>query len=477
MSLGNKMFTGALWSMGEKLSVQFASFSIGIILARLLTPKEYGTIGLLIVFITFGQVFIDAGFGKALIQKQNRTENDISTVFYFNLIIALLCYLIIWLAAPFIADFYNIPNLHNLLRVLSISLFFNALFTVPNTLLNIEMNFKEITKVNLVSTLISGAIAIYLAYQNYGEWALVYHTVIKSILMATLIWFSIKWKPLFIFSKKSFKGLYGFGSKLLVNSLLNNLVNNITSLFIAKLINAKQLGFYSRGTQFADIAFSIFNSIIDNVLLPGLSPLQEQKLLLISETKKIIKITAIVVIPLFLSLSLFTKPIIIILLTEKWAEAIPIMQIICISRMITIISGINVNILYVLGRTDLALKQQYFKIAVRVILLIVAIPYGIIYIALAELLTTIIHYFINTYYPGKIMQHGALKQLKDMFLIIASALTMVIVGYFAMLNFENEILKIIIATPLMLIVYIILIKLFKVKEFELLISKLISLKS
>jgi len=470
------MFKGAIWSTVERLSVQLVSFALTIVLARLLTPKEYGTVGLLIVFISFSQVFIDSGFSKALIQKQNRTNEDISTVFYFNLIVALICYLVLWISAPFISDFYNIPKLDNLLKVLSISLFFNALFAIPNTLLSIDMNFKSITKVNFISTVISGLAAIYLAYQNFGEWALVYQTLIKSVLMALLFWFSTKWKPLFLFSKDSFKNLFGFGSKLLVNSIMNNLVNNFASLFIAKIISAQQLGYYTRGTQNADTAFSTINSIIDNVLLPGLAPLQNQLELLIEGTKKIIKTAALLVIPLFFGLTIISKPLIILLLTDKWALAIPIMQLICLSRLITIQSGININLLYVLGRSDLALKQQYFKIAVRIILLICALRYGIVMIAMAELVSTVIHFFINTYYPGKMMKYGAKDQIKDIFPILISALVMSVPGllivYFTSFS---EIIKIILTISTCFITYYIMLRILKIEEYKMLIKRVTSL--
>ena len=463
------MFNGAIWSTFERLSVQLVSFVLTIILARLLTPEEYGTVGLLIVFISFSQVFIDSGFSKALIQKQNRTKEDISTVFYFNIIIAVLCYMALWISSTFIADFYDIPKLASLLKVLSLSLFFNALFAIPSTLLSIKMDFKAITKVNFSSTIISGLVAIYLAYIGFGEWALVYQTLIKSFLMAIFIWFAIEWKPILVFSKKSFSSLFDFGSKLLINSLMNNLVNNFASLFIAKIISAQQLGFYTRGTQNADTAFSTINSIIDNVLLPGLAPLQNQLELLVDGTKKIIKTAALLVIPIFFGLTIISKPLILLLLTDKWALAIPIMQIICVSRLITIISGININLLYVLGRSDLALKQQIVKISIRVILLIIALPYGIVVIAMAELVTTIIHFFINTYFPGKMMKYGAFQQIKDISPILMSGFVMSAVGI-SIVYFTDfsDLIKIVFTIILSTVTYFLMIKAFKISEFKML---------
>ena len=464
MGIGDKMLSGMVWSAIERLSIQIVQFIIGIVLARILTPQEYGIIGILVVFIAFSQVFIDSGFTKALIQKQNRTDNDTSTVFWFNIVISLFFYLLLYFGAPYVANFYEIEVLTPLLRILAISLITNALHAVPTTLFTIDLDFKSLTKINFIATLLSGSIAVYLAYSGYGVWALVIQTLTRSFLMTALMWYMVSWKPKLIFSRTSFKDLFSFGSKLLISSLLGQLVNNFYSLFIAKYISTKDLGYYTRGTQFADVTFSIINSILDRVLLPLLAPMQKQMEVLTKNTQSIIKASALLVVPIFLFLSLMARPLIIVLLTEKWLPAVPIMQLLCVARMVTIISGININILYVLGRTDLALKQQYFKIAIRVFFLIAALKFGIVYIALAELVSTIIHFFINTYYPGRIMSYGALSQIKDMRYIFLSGGLMVLFTYFAIYYIDNEVIKIIVAAIVALFIYIGSLVIFKVPE-------------
>jgi teichuronic acid exporter len=465
------MFHGMAWSAVERLSVQAVQFGLGIVLARILTPKEYGVLGILLVFITIANVFVDSGFTKALIQKQDRTADDISTVFFFNIAISLVCYVVLWFSAPLIANFYELDQLTSLLRVLSASLIINALFAVPVTLITIELDFKTLTKVNFTTALISGAIAVYMAFNGYGVWALVAQILIRSALTVVLVWWVLKWMPKGSFSKKSLQQLFSYGSKLLASSLLNVTVNNFYALFIAKLISTKDLGYYTRGTQFSDVVFGVLSSVLDSVLLPGLSKVQEQREVLIQQTRNIIKATALLIIPLFLFLSVIAEPLIRFLLTEKWMAAVPIMQIFCIARMITIISGINVNLLYVIGRTDLALKQQYSKIAVRVILLIAALKFGIIYIALAELLSTIIHFFINTYYPGKIMNYGARAQVKDLQAITLAALLMATVVFCSIYFIHNDVLKLCIAPLLALPIYFGFLRLFKVKELNSIILK------
>ncbi|KPM30354.1 Polysaccharide biosynthesis protein [Croceitalea dokdonensis DOKDO 023] len=444
VTFGKTVLSGFIWSGIERLSVQLVAFVLGIILARLLTPNEYGTIGLLIVFISFSQIFIDSGFSKALIQKQNPTALDISSVFVFNLLISSVCYLVLFFTAPLVADFYNIPNLTLLFRVLAVSLFFYALMAIPQTLFSLQMDFKTIAKLNILATALSGILAIYLAYQNYGEWALVWQTLCKTGLLAILFLIASNWTPQLKFSKQAFKSLFGFGSRLLVSSLLGSLVSNLAAVFIGKVINPAALGIYTRGTQFADMAYGTINTVYDSVLLPSLAKYKENLTFLVTQTSKIIKASSVLVFPFFCALAVGAKPLILILLTEKWAAAAPIMSIICVSRSITIMSGISINLLYTVGRSDLVLKQQYGKLAIRLILLVTALPFGIFYIAIADLVATIIHFFINTHYPGKIMKYGAFKQLKDMRATLVLTIATSLLVYLLMLFTNNSFLKLLI---------------------------------
>ena len=476
MSLGNKMFKGVLWSALDKLSTQVIQFILGIVLARLLTPKEYGTVGLLLVFIAISRVFIDSGFTKALIQDQNRTKSDISTVFLFNIAISIISYFILWISAPFIADFYDLDILSILLRVLSISLILNALYTVPLTLISITLDFKTISKINFVSTLVSGLIAVYMAYHGYGVWSLVFQTLINSMITVIMVWIFNSWRPSLIFSKSSFKKLFSYGSNLLVSSIMERVVSDLSSLLIGKYLSTKNLGFYTRGTQFANFFSSSIGAILDRVLLPGLSTVQHDMTALVGYVKKILRINSLVTIPIFFGLFILSEPIIKVLLTEKWIMAVPIMQIFCIARLITLLCGINLNLLYVIGRTDLALRQQYFKIAIRVILIVLSIKFGIVYIALAELVSTTIHYFINSYYPGKLMRYGAFQQLKDISPFFLSGIVMSVVVYSVMVYIENNILKLVIGPIIGIPTYLLMIKIMKIKEINFLLLKLKELK-
>jgi O-antigen/teichoic acid export membrane protein len=455
----------------ERLAVQAVQFVLGIILARILTPTEYGVLGILIVFISISNVFIDSGFTKALIQKKDRSDVDVSTVFLFNIAISVVCYLVLWIISPYIADFYEIPSLTLLLKVIAVSLMINALFTVPYTLFTINLDFKSITKINLIAVVISGGIAIGLAYAGYGVWALIWQTLLRSLMTALLMWIFLRWSPKLIFSIDSFRQMFSYGSKLLVSSLLGTFFSQLNALLIGKYLSAKDLGFYTRGIQFSDVVFGILNAALTNVLLPGLAPVQDQREVLIMQTKKIIKAATLVIVPIFMGLAVMAEPIIRLLLTEKWMMAVPIMQIFCVARLITIICGVNINLLYVIGRTDLVLKQQYWCIAIRVILLIGALQFGIVYIAFAELLATSIHFFINSYYPGKIMDFGASKQLKAIWLILLSGTIMILPLHLMNQVIENDVIKLVLAAIISLPIYFLCMRLFQIKEFFEIIEK------
>lgn len=454
------------WNTIEKFGNQALQFIIGIILARILSPNDYGLVGILLVFIAISQIFVDSGFTKALIQKNDKSKDDLSTAFTFNLGIAVFIYIILWFSAPFIAEFYNTEVLINLLRTLSGILIINALFTIPNTILTIDLDFKSIALINSISVFIGGIVSIYLAYTGFGVWAL----VIQYLLRATvgLILFSIKskYKYKLYFSYKSFKKLFSFGSNLLISSVLSVIVDKFSSLFIAKAINTRELGFYTRGIQFPDIAIGTLGSVLDTVLLPTLAKTKSHKLLKF-QLEKIINLLSLITLPITIILIVTSKSIIVFLLTEKWLPVVPIMQLFCISRFFTNLISVNVNLLYVLNKTNLALKQNYLKIVIRVGLIIAALQYGIVYIAAAEAFSAFTHYIINTYYPGKIINFGIKSQLKILIPYIVIGLFLFVILSSISSFIINDILNILTVSITGIITYTILLFLFKKKDLEL----------
>jgi teichuronic acid exporter len=477
MSFSNSIINGLIWSSFEKLSVQIIQFIIGIILARLLTPSEYGIIGVLLVFVAFMQVFIDSGFSKALIQKQDRSELDYSSVFFINVLISIICYILLWFCSSWLADFYNNSKLINYTRLIGLVLFFNALFAVPNTILTIHLDFKALAKINFTGNIISGVIAIFLAYYGFGVWSLIWQQIIRGALLVLFSWLLLRWKPLFIFSKESCKGLFAFGSKLLYASLLGVIVNNFTNLFIAKLSSTKELGYFTRGTQFTDVIYGTASSVLDSVLLQVFSNSQNDLPLLVSYFKTIIRSVTLIMVPLFFLLAFVSKPLVVLLLTEKWLPVVPIMQIFCFARLITIIAGLNITVLYAIGRSDLVLKQQVIKIIIRFVFLVLALRFGIIYIAIAELLSTIVHFFINTYYPGKIMKINAIEQIKEILPIALAGGVMMMAVWSASYFVPNNlwVVQLVTSGLVGIISYVLMIKILKVQEYQFLWSKVTEL--
>lgn len=472
MTLKNQMTKGVVWTTIDRFTTQFVQFVVGIFIARIVSPADFGVLGILMVFIALSQVFIDSGLGKALIQKNNPTQEDCSTVFFFNLFISFILYFILWFAAPLIAVFYEMPDLIKLMRILSLILFINSLIIVPQAILSIRLDFKTMAIANFISAVCSGVIGVWLAVIGFGIWALVWQTIIRAFMHAIVQMGILKWIPTFLFSKKSFKELYKYGLNLFVSSLFISILENLNSMVIGKLYKPKELGFYTRGLQFAGLPFTTISSIVYKVLFPALASVKEDKEQLIKICKSVIRYVSFLTFPLFLWLVITAEPIVKILLTDKWLPCVPIIQILCLARMISMIAGISVELLDAVGRSDLSLKQNFLKAAIRVVLLVSAFKYGIVWIAIAELVATSIHFFINTYYPGKILQYGSLAQIKDFLPILLSALISTLAGFLIMCLFSDLYLKIISALTIAAITYVGFLYIFNQRDFFALVKNI-----
>ncbi len=464
MPLRKKMKSGVFWTTIDRFTTQLVQFVVGIVIARIVSPAHFGVLGILLVFVNLSQVFVESGFGKALIQKNNPTDEDCSTVFYFNLGVSLLLYLILWFAAPFIGRFYNMPELVNLMHVVSFVLVLNAFIIVPQALFSIRLDFKSLTIANFISAILSGIIGIFMALKGFDIWALVAQTLSRVFFLALIQLLQLKWKPLFVFSKSSFKTLYSYSVNLFASSFIGSLISELNSMVIGKIFKPDQLGFYSRGTQFAGLPFSTITSIIYRVLFPALASVKEDKEQLVAISKGVIRYASFISFPLLLWIAMIAEPMVRVLLTEKWMHAVPIIQIICVARMISIVAGISVELLNSVGRSDLSFRQDLLKMVIRIIFLLAAFKFGIIWIAFAELAATSVHFFINTYYPGKILKYGAFSQIKDFFPILTAAFLSSVLGYFAMSFIENDLIKISVSILLSIISYVGFLFLFNQRE-------------
>lgn len=463
-SLKQKATKGVIWSAIDKFGVQFVQFIIGIILARLLTPNEFGLIGMLAIFIAITQSFINSGMSSGLVQKTNRTQEDFSTVFIFNIFISLFFYIILYYSAPYIAEFYEMPQLVPLTRILSVSIIISSFSIVHKSYLTIKLDFKTLAKVNLVSIIISGVISIYSAYQGLGVWALVIQTISVSVISVIMLWYLTNWNPSFLFSKESFKELFGFGSKLLLASLYAQIFNNIYNLAIGKAYSATDLGFYTRSKQFAEFSSGTITGIMQQVTYPILASLQDNRDRMVTVYSRLIRMTAFVIFPSMILLSLLSDSLIKILLGEKWVHAIVLLQWMSLARIFFPINVINMNILNAIGRSDLFLKVDLSKLPLILIVLIFTIPLGVEAVVIGHVITSFIAFFINAYMPGKIFGYGAIKQLKDMRQIMIATLVMLIVVYMTINNIDIQYIKILAGVLIGLFVYGLMCYLFKIEE-------------
>ncbi|MBR4679574.1 MAG: lipopolysaccharide biosynthesis protein [Fibrobacter sp.] len=412
MSLKQKTFKGVIWSAVERFSTQGVQFLFGILLARLLTPNDYGMIAMLTIFMAVSQTFIDSGFGNALIRKPDRNEADKATVFFFNIFMAAACYGIIFLGAPFVAQFYKMPQLSDILRILAINLIIQAFGSIQRLNLTIDLNFKTLAKVSLIGAIVGGTAGLISAYNGLGVWSLVIQQMVTTSTRVVLFWTLVHWRPKTFFNKTSFKNMFGFGSKLLISGLLNTLYENVYDLIIGKVFSAGTLGNYSRASHFANFPSSNINGIFQRVTFPVLSKIQNDHDKLRVGYLKFLNMATLVVFPLMIGLSALAKPFILLVLTDKWVDAILILQIICFAQMWYPVHSINLNMLQVLGRSDLFLKLEIIKKVAGITILCVAIPHGIIAICYSQWVSACFGLIVNTYYSGKLLNAGLLTQLK-----------------------------------------------------------------
>lgn len=411
--LKEKTLSGVKWNAIGRFSTQGVSFVISVLLARILSPSDYGVIGMIGIFLAISQTFIDSGFGSALIRKKDCTDTDFSTAFYFNVVVGIVCYLILFFCAPFIANFFDTPILKDIVRVLSINLFLGSLTIVQGAKLTAAVDFKSQAKIGLAATIVSGCVGLIMAYSGYGVWSLVYQSVSSSVVRTILFWFVTKWKPQFTFSKQSFKYLFGFGSKILSASLLHTIYSNLTTILIGKFYTPKDLGYYSRGESLAQLPSTNITGILSSVTYPILSKIQDDDDRLIQVYRKYIRITSMVIFFGMFLMAALAEPLIITLFTDKWENSIIYLQIFCFTYMFDHICSLNLNILYVKGRSDLVLRLEVIKKTISISLIVAAIPFGVLAICIARALYTQIAIIINTYYTGKLFGLGYFAQVKD----------------------------------------------------------------
>lgn len=423
-SLKDKTVKGVFWSAFNRFSTQGIGFVFNIIIARMLLPEDYGVVAILGVFLSIIGCFVDSGFGSALIRKPDRTEEDFSTVFYYNLVVALLCYAVLWFAAPYIASFYDIPLLRSVTRVVGLGIIIGSVQGIMGIKLTIELDFKTKAKISIPANIITGIISLWMAYNGYGVWALVFPGLISGIFSTFMLWLYVRWLPKLVFSWKSFKAMFSYGSKLLASSLLDVTYNNIYPIVIGKFFSSSLLGLYGRADSLAAFPSSNITGILQSVAFPVLSSIQNDEERLSKAYSRFLRMSVFVVFPLMVGLSAVADPFIRILLTDKWEGTIYLLQIICFAIMWYPVHAINLSLLHVKGRSDYFLKLEVIKKIQGVIILCVTIPLGLVAMCYGRIVSSLISLVWNTYYTKKIICYGYFNQMRDIMPVLLHSLVM-----------------------------------------------------
>lgn len=446
ITLKHKTISGLFWSFSETGINQLVHIVIGIILARLLSPDEFGLIGMIIIFIAISQSFIDSGFSQALIRKKDCKQKDYATVFYFNLFVGVLFYSILFCFSSAISRFYNEPILRELVKVLGLVLVINAFAIIQRTILIKNINFKLHAKITLSSSVLSGIIGIILAYKGFGVWSLAIRTVLNQLFVTILFWICNRWLPTLEFSKQSFKEMFSFGSKLLASGLIDTTYRNIYYLIIGKCFSATDLGYYTRADQFSMLPSQKINASLERVSYPVLSQLQNEPSKLKSAYKRIIKSIMLINFSVALGIAAIAQPMILTLIGEKWLPLVPYLQLLCLVSMMYPLHSLNLNILKVKGRSDLFLRLEIIKKTLAIPVILIGIFIGIKAMIVGMIFISLFAYFINSYYSSKLINYSINEQIKDILPDFVISLCMAIIVFFTQMIIPfSPLLKLIIS--------------------------------
>ena len=425
-----KVISSLFWKLMERGGTQGVQFIVQIVLARLLLPEEYGIIALTTIFITVANVFIQQGFGVALIQKKKIEEEDLSSVFFLNLTVAFLLYIIIFFASPMIAQFYNQPILKNVLRVLSITLFMGAINSVQNAIVSRRMEFKRYFYSSISGIVLSGIVGIILAYLGAGVWALVINQIVNTLTITIVLWFTVKWRPKWIFSIKRLKELFSFGWKVLCSSLLDTIYNEMYGLVIGKVYTSELLGYYNRGQQFPKVIATNIDGSVSSVMLPTLSSEQDNKIRLKSIMRRAIMTSSFLLFPTMFGLAAIAEPMVKLVLTDKWLPCVIFIHMLCVFYAFLPINIGNLQAINAIGRSDIFLKLEIIKKVIGVLMMCISIPLGIYVMVGFKVVNSFVYTFINAYPNKKLFGYSIKEQWKDIFPAMALAAIMAVVVYF-----------------------------------------------
>ena len=435
----NKVLSSFIWKFLERFGTVGIQFILQIFLARLLSPEDYGAIALITVFITIANVFVQSGFNTALIQQKQVLEEDYSSVFWISMLVASVCYIFIFLFSPFIAEFYNMPILKSVLRVLALTLFFGAYNSIQVAKISREFKFKNLFFSSLIAIIISGVLGIVLALYKFGVWALVFQQLSNQLIISFVLYFRVNWKLKLMVNMDRVRVLFNFGSKFLLSSLIDVIYNNIYSLVIGKVYDSSTLGYYNRADQFPNLIVYNVNGSIQSVILPALSEYQDDKPKVKEMVRKAMSVSSFLVFPLMMGMAICAEPIVSLILTDKWLPCVPYLQILCLSYMLWPIHTANLQAINALGRSDIYLKLEVIKKIIGIISLLISLPFGVIVMVYMKLVTGIISTFVNSYPNKKLLDYSYIHQIIDLLpaLLLSIIMSIVVLGIDSFLSYNS----------------------------------------
>ncbi|MBK6905447.1 MAG: lipopolysaccharide biosynthesis protein [Saprospirales bacterium] len=412
-TLGERSLAGILWVFIDKLGSSSVNFIITIVLARLLAPEDFGLVAMVMVFFELSSVFVESGFSTALIREKEISEVDKSTTFIFNLVVAIVLYVALFFCAPMIAAFFDQPALVWITRVMGLNLIVEATAIIPSSTLMHRIDFKTQTKARFGAVLISGIAGVLMALGGLGVWALVLRIGVMALIQTFFLWRLNPWKPTLVFSKASFRRLFGFGSNILMAAILDKFFVHIYKVVIGKFFSAASLGFYMQAANFSNMVINTLFRTVQSVTYPVLSKLQDDLLKLKDGYRKILKLSSFVIFPAMTLLGVMAEPAILALVGEKWLPSVPFLQLLCLSGATYHLTTVNLNMLLVLGRSDLSLRLEVIKKIIIGISIVVGLQYGIFGLVIGEVISTYINLMINTYYSKKFLNYSVVEQFRD----------------------------------------------------------------
>lgn len=413
MSLKKKVLKGTFWSGIDKISSDTIQFVVTIIMARMLLPDDYGTMGILLVFISFSSVFVDGGMATALIQKVNRKDSDFYTAFIYNIVVAIVVYILIFLVSPYVAQIYHRQDIELLLKILSLNIIITAFASIQTVIFTINLDFRKICKASIVSGILSGILGIGCAYKGFGIWAIVIQQLSYQGIRTFIMYCLSFWHPYFCFSRESFNELFSFGYKLVITNILAKTYENLYPLAIGKFYPMNILGYYTRAEQFSNLPASILNQILMRVSFPVMSSIKEDKEKLSRTYRIYIRMSSFVVFPIMFVLIIISKPLVLMFLTEKWLPTVPFLQLLCLGAMFNHISSINLNLLFVMGRSDLALRLEIIKKTIAISIFVFSTLWGVWGICIGQVVYSFLATMLNSIYTYRIVGISYVDQFKD----------------------------------------------------------------